>query len=145
MQGCAEPSWVSMKRSEPAMKIQICGGKTQNTLFFQHNNTAGNARGFLLMFSATDPSVPLLVATPGRPAGPTAKREASQGITMRLRSRDWWGAGCAGWEHRIGHQGGCLPRAAFHRLSHECDPWPAAAAPGRGQRDASWRFEASRW
>lgn len=28
--------------------------------YFQHNNIAGNARGFFLMFSATDPSVLLL-------------------------------------------------------------------------------------
>lgn len=73
MQGCAEPTWVCMKRSETAMKIEICGEKNQNTLFSQRNNTAGNARGFLLMFSATDPSVLLLAAAPGRPEIPTAK------------------------------------------------------------------------
>lgn len=112
MQGCAEPSCICMKRSERGMKKQICGGKKH---FFHHHNNAGNARGFLLMSSSTDPSVLLLAAAPGRPAGPTAKREAT---AVSLQSGDCWGTGDVGWEQRIGQQGGCLLHAAFHRLSH---------------------------
>lgn len=112
MQGCAKPSWVCMKKSEADMKMQICGGKNQ---FFQHNNNAGNARGFLLMSSATDPSVLLQESAPRRPTGPTP---TSEGTAMSLLSRDCWGTGCVRWEQRMGQQSGCLFHTAFHRLSH---------------------------